>query len=188
MIYGPHSPQLDQVETLRKQTYEGSWHELAKTSIFVQGLYGYLSALKSDIEQGRIVSVQSEARGEVLGDLLVSARKALDEGQKNVAAVLACAALEDTLKRYGSDRGLNVQDKTMPTVVNALRTAGVIRGNQKALLSEFVKTRNSAFHAQWDEIDVCDVEDIARFTEHFLANEFSSPIAADSPADPPVEA
>ncbi len=36
-------------------------------------------------------------------------------------------------------------------------------------------------------IDVRDVKDIARFTEEFLAKQFSSPLAADSPADPPAE-
>ena len=37
-------------------------------------------------------------------------------------------------------------------------------------------------------IDVRDAKDITRFTEEFLAKQFSSPLAADSPADPPAEA
>ncbi len=44
--------------------------------------------------------------------------------------------------------------------------------------------------AQREEIaiDVRDVKDIARFTEEFLAKQFSSPLAADSLAAPPADA
>ena len=38
---------------------------------------------------------------------------------KDVAAVLACAALEDALKRFGRLKGLQVEDKAMQEVVNA---------------------------------------------------------------------
>ena len=186
-IYGPRSPQLDMMEAARKHAFDRGEAEFYKVQLFVQSLQGYLRELKAAISEGRIVNLLSEAQGEVLGDLLVSARKALDEGHKDVAAVLVCASLEDTLKRCATDRGLNVRDKTMSTVVNALKTRGVIRGTQKALLSEFVKIRNSAFHAEWDEIDVRDVEDIARFTEEFLAKQFLSPLAADSSTDSTVE-
>ena len=66
--------------------------------IFVQHLHGFLRNLVSDISGGRIVNIQSEAQGEVLGDFLALARKALDEEQKDVAAVLACAALDRCTK------------------------------------------------------------------------------------------
>ena len=186
-IYGPGSLQLDQVEALRKQVYDGTWPEHAKPQIFAQGLYGYLHELKAAIKEERIVNIQSEARGEVLGDFLVLAREAVDAGQKDVASVLACAALEDTLKRCASERGLNVQGKTMQTVVNALKSVGIIRGTQSALLNRFIELRNHAFHAEWDEIDTQDVKDIARFTEEFLAYQFSSLLTADSSVETPAD-
>ena len=58
--------------------------------------------------------------------------------------------MEDALKRCANARGLNVQNKNMNEVVNALKAEGVIRINQGALLSAFVKLRNDAFHARWD--------------------------------------
>ena len=185
--YGPHSPQAKMLETMQKQAQGRRSHVSFESKLLMRQLHGFLRTLQVDVEEGRIVNVVSEAQGEVLGDLLVSARKALDDGYKDVAAVLACASLEDTLKRCATDRGLNVQNKTMSTVVNTLRNKGVIPRTQKALLSEFVKIRNRAFHAQWDEIDVREVEDIARFTEEFLAKQFLSPLAADSSTDSTVE-
>lgn len=80
--------------------------------------------------------------------------------------------LEDSLKRCANDRGLNVQEKNMSEVVNALKAEGVIRRNQGALLSAFVRLRNDAFHARWAAIDTTGVTSIIAFTEEFLAKQF----------------
>ena len=191
-IYGTCSPQLELVEIVRKQVYENKntrhADEYFNARLFVQHLHGFLRNLALDIRGGRIANIQSEARGEVLGDFLVLARKALDEEQKNVAAVLACAALEDALKRCASEQGLDVHDQDMSAVVNALKSKKVIRGAQGQVLRGYVRIRNKAFHAEWDAIDVPSVDSIIAFTETFLVQQFSAPIAADSPADPPAEA
>ena len=148
-IYGPRSPQLDLIDKARKQAYDRTEAEFYKDRLFVQFMQGYLRELKSAISEGRIVNIQSEAQGEVLGDFLILARKALDEAEKDVAAVLACAALEDALKRHARDQGLNVEDKNMQTVVNALKSKGFIPSLQGKVLDGYVQIRNKAFHAQW---------------------------------------
>ena len=162
-IYGASSPQLDMVKAAQ---------EKGRNLATVQILCGYLRELREVIADGLIVNIQSEARGEALGDFLVLARESLDAEQKDVAAVLACAALEDALKRCANDRGLNVQDKNMNEVVNALKAEGVLRKNEGALLSAFVKLRNDAFHARWAAIDTTSVTSIIAFTEEFLAKQF----------------
>ena len=182
-IYGLGSPQLDMVEAARKHAFDRSQAELYKVQLFMQHLQGYLRELKAAIKEGRIANIQAEARGEVLGDFLVLAREALDEEQKNVAAVLACAALEDALKRCASEQGLDVHDQDMSEVVNALKSKGVIRGAQGQVLRGYVRIRNKAFHAEWDAIDVPSVNGIIAFTEIFLVQQFSSPIAAGSQAN-----
>ena len=192
-VYGPHSPQLNSVETMQRQAYEGKTYkfdsyESSRMQVFAQRLYGGLHALKSDIKAGLIVSIQSEAQGEVLGGFLALAREALNAGQKDIAAVLACAALEDTLKRYGTEQGLDVNDKDMSKVVNTLKSKGFIRGPQGTVLRGYVQIRNKVFHAQWDAIDAADVNSIIGFTEVFLSQQFSSPITASTEADPPADA
>ena len=163
MIYGTGSSQANMV----KEAQEGE-----DTVAIAQYMHGYLRELREAITDGLMVNIQSELRGEILGDFLVLANEALAEEQKDVAAVLACAALEDALKRCASARGLDVQDKYMPEVVNALKAEKVIRKNQAALLSAFVKLRNDAFHAQWIKIDTADVKSMIGFTEEFLAKQF----------------
>ena len=186
-IYGTRSPQLDMVETARKHAFDRSEPDFFKRLLLVQQLHGYLRELKAAIMEGRIVNIQSEARGEVLGDFLALAREALHEGQKDVAAVLACAALEDALKRCASEQGLDVEDQDMSEVVNALKSKGVIRGAQGQVLRGYVRIRNKAFHAEWDAIDVPSVNGIIAFTQIFIIEHFSSLTAADSPLDPPSE-
>ena len=188
IIYGSHSPQLRLVETLREQVYDSDDGDLTKKWHFTDHLYGCLRALRTDIRAGLIANIQSETRDEVLGNFLALAREVLDAGQKEVAAVLACAALEDTLKRCASNRGLDIQDRDMSEVVNALKSKGIIGRPQGDMLRGYVQIRNKVFHAQWDAIDVAAVSGIIGFTQGFLTEQSASPIPTDSPTVPPAEA
>ena len=50
-----------------------------------------------------VAALAAVIAAEVLGDFLALARAALAEHNKDVAAVLACAALEDALKRFARE-------------------------------------------------------------------------------------
>lgn len=132
----------------------------------------FLSA-KDDFEGGYVFDVELRVSGEVFGDFIALARKSLDEGHKDVAAVLACAALEDALKRFADANGLAVGDKTMQEVVNALKSSGLVAGAQKTLLDAMPKIRNLAMHADWHKIAEPDVSSVLGFVEQFLLSKFS---------------
>ena len=100
-------------------------------------------------------------------------KAALDEGAKDVAAVLACAALEDALKRFALLNGLDVSDKVMEDVVGALKSKGLVGGAQKTLLDAMPKIRNHAMHANWGKITSQDVGSVLGFVEQFLLVNFS---------------
>ncbi|NOV32121.1 hypothetical protein [Methylomonas sp. ZR1] len=132
----------------------------------------FLSA-KEDFEGGYVFDVELRVSGEVFGDFIALARKSLTEGHKDVAAVLACAALEDALKRFADANGLVVGDKTMQEVVNALKSAGLVVGAQKTLLDAMPRIRNLSMHAEWDKIAEPDVSSVLGFVEQFLLSKFS---------------
>src|SRR6266498_245259 len=90
--------------------------------------------------------------GEIFADFLVAAKNALASNQKDVAAVLACAALEDALKRYASLRELSVEGKAMQEVIKALKAKGLVSGPQKSLLDNMPRVRDAAMHADWQKI------------------------------------
>lgn len=139
----------------------------------VRTLFHMFTSAKEDFAGGYVFNVELRVSGEVFGDFVALARTSLNEGHKDVAAVLACAALEDALKRYAAVQGLVVEDKAMSDVINALKSAGHVAGAQKAMLDRMPTIRNYALHANWDKISEPDVGGVIGFVEQFLMTKFS---------------
>ena len=136
----------------------------------VRTLHARLMAAKQDFDGGNSFNVELRVSGEVFGNFVVLARQALSEGHKDVAAVLACAALEDALKRYAAVNDVAVDGKTMAEV--ALKGAGLVAGAQKSLLVTMPRIRNMALHAEWSKISKPDVSSVLGFVEQFLLSKF----------------
>jgi hypothetical protein len=141
----------------------------------VDTLRGVFRSAKEAFEGGYVFNIELSVSGEVFGNFVAMAKHALSGGHKNVAAVLACAALEDTLKRYALSNCLTVDDKTMQDVVNALKSKGLVTGAQKSLLDPMPKIRDYAMHANWDKITEQDVGAVIGYVEQFLLSKFSGP-------------
>jgi len=139
----------------------------------VRTMFNIFNSAKEDFEGGYVFNVELRVSGEVFGDFVALARTALGEGHKDVAAVLACAALEDALKRFAAVQGLQVEDKTMADVINALKSSGHVSGAQKTMLERMPAIRNFALHANWDKISEPDVGGVIGFVEQFLMTKFS---------------
>lgn len=140
----------------------------------VKVLQGIFSSAREDFRGGYVFDVDLRVSGEVFGDFVAMAKQALSDGHKDVAAVLACAALEDALKRYALSNGLAIDDNTMAEVVNALKAKGLVSGAQKSLLDTMPKIRNYAMHASWDKIGAPDVSSVIGFVEQFLLTNFGN--------------
>ena len=140
----------------------------------INSLQGIFKSAKEDFEGGYVFNVDLRISGEVFGDFIVLAKQSLSEGYKDVAAVLASAALEDSLKRYALVNGLNVDNKQMTEVINALKSKGLVSGAQKSLLDAMPKIRNYALHADWEKISEPDVNSIIGYVEQFLLSKFTT--------------
>ena len=139
----------------------------------VHALRGIFLAAKADYEGGYAFRVEALISGEIFGDFVALSRNALVEGYKDVAAVLACAALEDALKRFALMNGLDVSDKVMQEVVGALKSKGLVGGAQRTMLDTMPKIRDYAMHANWDKITAQDVGSVLGFVEQLLLTKFS---------------
>jgi len=139
----------------------------------IESIYAVFSSAKDDFCGGHIFDVELRVSGEVFGDFVALARRSLSEGHKDVAAVLACAALEDALKRYASISNIDSSNKTMQEVVNSLKSAGLVNGAQKTLLDAMPRIRNLAMHADWAKLSEPDVNSVIGFVEQFLLTKFS---------------
>jgi len=133
---------------------------------------GIFQGAKRDVDSGYVFDLQRRLSGEVFGDFVGAAKSALAEGHHTVAAVLACAALEDALKRYAIANRIKVEGQTMETVVNALKGASLVGGAQKSLLAAMPKVRNFAMHADWDSLSPQDAGSVIGFVENFLLEHF----------------
>lgn len=164
-VFGENSPHYTNFTEAMKQC--GGYDDEVKR------LQGIFRSAKEDFEGGYVFNVDLRISGEIFGDFIVLAKQALAEGYKDVAAVLASAALEDSLKRYAIANGLNVDDESMTAVINALKSQGLVSGAQKSLLDAMPKIRNYAMHADWQKISEPDVNSIIGFVEQFLLIKFN---------------
>jgi len=140
----------------------------------VKALQSIFSSAKEAFEGGYIFDVERTISGEVLGDLVSLAKESLSEGHKDVASVLAAAALEDALKRFAKSNGLKVEGAVMSKVISAIKSKGLVTGAGKSMLDVMPKIRNHALHAEWQKISDADVNGVIGFVERFLLTEFSS--------------
>ncbi len=141
----------------------------------VQSLGGIFFSAKEAFEKGYLFDVERDVSAEIFGDFVVLAKRVLTEKNKDVAAVLASAALEDTLKQHAKLNGLDVDEKPMSEVINALKSKGLISGAQKSVLPAMQKVRNLAMHAEWKKLTEPEVSGIVAFVEQYLLTTFNNP-------------
>ena len=172
-ISGENGAHVQAAKHLREGLEASKWSPHSQAQILFQQCQGILRAMASDIKGGRLGNLRLEFQGQVFADFLNAAKHALSEERKDVAAVLAAAALEDTLKRYAEAKGLKVEDAELSNVINALKAAGLLSATQGALLKGMIPFRNKALHAEWGKIDTVEVQGVIAFVGEFLSTKFS---------------
>ncbi|HQT30161.1 MAG TPA: hypothetical protein PLE48_02455 [Thiobacillus sp.] len=164
-VYGESDP--------HRQNFDDAYRGCSGYDYDIQALKGLFLSAKEDFEGGYVFDVDLRVSGEVFGDFVALARQSLSEGHKDVAAVLACAALEDALKRFAMANGLDVGEKNMQEVVNSLKSKSLVAGAQRSLLDAMPKIRNIAMHAEWGKLSEPDVNGVIGFVEQFILSKFS---------------
>lgn len=164
-VYGEDTPHYRNFREAYSKCHGGN-HELNR-------MISLFRSAKDDFEGGYVFNVALRISGEIFGDFVSLARKSLSEGQKDVAAVLACAALEDAIKRLAEANGIPTESKSMVDLVNALKSAGLVSGAQKSLLEAMPRIRNMAMHAEWSKITEPDVSSVLGYVEQLLLSKFS---------------
>jgi hypothetical protein len=134
-----------------------------------QAAAGVLAAAQDNYNRGFATSLDQRISGEIFGDLLDSARVALKEGYKDSAAVLAAVAFEDSLKKIGALKGLNIAGKELYDLVNLLKANQILTGNSGQVAGNFVKTRNAALHAEWSKITEAEVGSLIALVQGLIS-------------------
>lgn len=158
-IYGRDHPNSEMI----KSAIGGS------TMSHLRSAQGMLAGTASAIRNGLLDDLQTQILLDVQGDFIETARNALGNGAKDVAAALLCVVLEDSVKRLATKSGHDeLLGKEFSVVVVELLKAGVITKATKGVLLSHTDLRNSALHAQWHEVSVDSVQSLLGFLPMFI--------------------
>jgi hypothetical protein len=176
LTHGENSQQLkaynEGIASTRKSAASPLW---AATNV-VDYSCGVLQSIKHEVQEGLIGDLRREVTGEVLSDFLELAQATLDEKtdqSKNVAAVLAAAAFEDTLRRLGALYCRIRTRESLPDILTSLKDAGVFKGSQVGVVQSHFQFRNDAMHADWNKIDAVAVRTVLSMVQELLLKHFS---------------
>ena len=167
-LYGRDSPHAEQFLAERKRIMAPSGYEHNKLTLLADHTRGMLKSFKKDCESGLLGTLRGEAKAEVLADFLAYAKASIDEGNKDVAAVLACASLEDSLKKYAALNGCNADEDDMSEVINKLKASSLLGGAEAKVVQSYVQLRNKAFHAEWDKLGTSEIQSLIAYLESFI--------------------
>ena len=129
--------------------------------------------MRGDIEADLIGNLRRHAIGEVLSDMLLLAKEALEEGtdgSKKVAAVLAAVAYEDTIRRMGESLATVPGRPPLQEVVTKLKTANAITGSEVGIVQSHLSFRNNAVHAHWGQVTETATKSCISLVEALLLN------------------
>lgn len=167
-MYGDKSPQL--------AAFTQQIQENRAPQDVVRCCNGVLANLKRELQHGLTGDLRKQISGEVLADLIQLSRSALNQqgdGAKNVAAVLAAAAFEDTIRRMGKTFAGVIGHDDLSDILKQLKDANVMQSPQVGIAQSYLNFRNHALHANWDKIEGESIHSVLAFVEQLLLKHFS---------------
>lgn len=145
-------------------------------------LYGIISGLKGDYEEGMLDSLVEMVEANISADYLGQAESLLKEGQPGQydhvpAAVLAGAVLEDTLRRLCQRQtppiAINKRGgapKTLNTLIDDLKKADIFNELKAKQLRAWADVRNAAAHGRFNDFNREDVETMLKGVTVFITD------------------
>jgi len=175
-LYGQESEQIKSLNRIAEQTIIKNPGNNAIADYMLTALRGTLTNMQAELDLGLIGNLQKRFAGDVLTDFIQLARVILNESAddgKNVAAVLAAAAYEDTIRRMGAVFAGIVGRDDLSDVIDALKKSGTLVAPQLGIALSYLNFRNHALHANWDKIDLASVHSVLGFIEQLLLKHFA---------------
>ncbi len=129
---------------------------------------GILKSANAEWTNGLINTLEFHFVGLAFEDFLRHATVYNDSDKKLEAAVLASAVLEDTMKKLCAKHNIATEDKTLDSLISALKANQVVGKVKAERLRSYAALRNRAFHAEWDAFDKRDLRQMIEGLEELL--------------------
>ena len=138
---------------------------------------GVLLALRADVKNGYLDSVQQLIHANVFSDFLEMAEYLYKDGYKDPAAVLAGGVLEEHLRKLAQKNGLAIEYADSSGVLrpikadrlnNDLKASNVYSALEHKNIVAWLELRNKAAHGKYVEYDAAHVDLLLRGIRDFL--------------------
>jgi hypothetical protein len=141
----------------------------APLSFKISQVAALLTRLLQEIDRGLLTSIENQAIAVTFGDFLDHGAEYLKEGRKNEAAVIAGIVFEDTIRRICRVLEFPENGVALDTLISELTKQGVLTALKAKRARAAAGLRTSAAHAQWEEIQLSDVNPVIEFTRELMA-------------------
>lgn len=138
--------------------------------IFVPALLGSLTALRSAVDGGLLVSLEDRLRANVHDDFLQQSKVLLSAGYHVAAMVLIGGVLEDHLRKLCANRTLTCTGSGNLAKYNDLLKDTVYPQTVWRRIQAIGDVRNEAAHGNGTKVTVSDVEDAHGYVSRCLAD------------------
>lgn len=129
-----------------------------------------LAAVITELQEGWLDKEENRIRAAVYTDLLDLAEHLLSQGQKDPAAMIAGAILEEGMRRIATTHGITLKrDDELQSLNTRLAHAGVYNRLVQKELAPWIEVRNLADHGRFGEYQDYQVEAMLRGVPTFLA-------------------
>ncbi len=137
-------------------------------------ILGILKSAAAEWSNGLLNTLELHFAGLTFDQFLQHASTYNERGKQMEAAVLASAVLEDTVKRLCRKHNIATDDKTLDSLINALRSNRIVGKVKAERLKAYAALRNQAFHAEWGAFDDRDLRQMIEGLEELLDTHFGA--------------
>ena len=120
-------------------------------------MLGLLISAKQEWDAGFLRQVEYIVAAETFDKFLDHASDYHKGNKKMEASILASAVLEDTIKRIARKNGVDASGNSLEELIDTLVKNSVFTPVKAKQYKAYAGVRNSALHAEWNEIDIRDV-------------------------------
>jgi hypothetical protein len=163
------------------ERYSAPGSAYRRDAVKVDGWPGYrvlaygavLRALRADIADGYVTTLEGLVHADVFADFLEMAKDLLDKGYKDPAAVLAGSILEEHLRKLAAivdvaDRDDNGRPLKADRLNASLCAAGAYNKLEEKSVTASLDLRNNAAHGHYDQYDHRQVDALVTTVRDFL--------------------
>lgn len=134
-------------------------------------IIGVLKGAIDDIENGFLDKIEKRIEISLSDDILLQSKNILDQGNKDISAILNRIILERIIKRDARDNGIKIDNRKTSVLNNKLKENNIYKKPKWRQIQTYLDVGNSAAHGSFEDYDFKIVNKMIEFVEDLLINQ-----------------